>query len=111
MVDPNHVGGLTEEELREKLRENKVFTDLLRGPIEYYLKWDEMALALFMLDAWRSCINERCREDLEEGIRELAQLDIPWGLRRYRKFVYAAKTALEMIMREKELYMGVGRHG
>ena len=107
------MGGLTEEELelRKKLRENKVFTDLMHGPIEYYLMWDELALALFMLDAWRSCINEECRKDLEEGIRELAQLKIPWPLRRYRKFVYAARAALKMIMREKELYMGVGRHG
>ena len=107
------MGRLTEEELelRKKLRENKVFTDLLHGPIESYLKWDEDALALLMLQAWRSCVNNRCREDLEEGIRELAQLGIPWRLRRYRKFVYAARTALGMIMREKELYMGVIGHG
>ena len=102
-MDPNHVGRPTEWELRKKLRENKVFTDLLHGPIEYYLKWDELALALFMLDAWRSCINERCRKDLEEGIRELSRLDIPWRLRRYRKFVYAARTAMKLIMREKEI--------
>ena len=83
----------------ELLKRNPIFTDLLVGDLNYYLKWDEKALGLFIWQAWDSA-NEEGKKRLEGAIEELSRMKLP---RRFMKFVYAARMAKKLIEKEKKM--------